>query len=284
MKTIAVLNFKGGVGKTTFTACVAQALALLGNRVLTIDNDYQYNLTIMLGHVPEHPTIRDVYISNVGTGGRNLLDAIRPTEVPHLDVVTSTPALRNDDVRDPFQLKKAMEYAKIDTRYDYVIIDNSPGLDRLQQAALHAADLVFVPTELSHFAISGVYEMHREMLQKFGDDARITKIVPAFYRGTKLHDSYLLALNKLFPDKICSVPIPYDSVFEGLAENRKVLFLHRLSSKAADCYLSFVRELFDLDPFALRTTIERKRAAWMREEAMENLEKARRATKAKQKL
>jgi chromosome partitioning protein len=282
MKTISVLNFKGGVGKTTFTACIAQALALLGNRVLAVDNDYQYNLTIMLGQTVDKPTIRDVYLSNVGTGGRNLADAIRPTEVANLELVPSSPALRNDDVKDTFQLKKAMTYAMLASRFDYVLIDNSPGLDHLQQAALHAADLVFVPTELSHFAISGIYEMHREMTQKFGGDVPITKIVPSFYRGTKIHDAYLMALNKLFPGKVCSSPIPYDSVFEGLAENRKVLFLHRLSSKAADGYLSVVKELFDLDPWAVRPAIEQKRAARMREEALDNLEKARAATRAKQ--
>lgn len=280
MKTIAVLNFKGGVGKTTFTACIAQALALAGNRVLAIDNDYQGNLTNMLGIRPAKPGVREVYKSSVGIGGRNLSLGIKKTEIENLDVLPSSPDLRNEDVKDTGQLKKAMLYEKLEARYDYVIIDDSPGLDRLQQAALHAADKVFVPTELSHFAISGIYEMHRELTEQFGSDAQITKIIPAFYKGTKQDKSYIEALNKLFPGRVCSTPIPYDSVFDGLTEQRKVLFLHRLSSKAADSYIAVVNELFELDMGNVRFAIERKRAEQMKKEACGNLEKAREVTKA----
>jgi len=280
MKTIAVLNFKGGVGKTTFSACISQALALVGNRVLAIDNDYQCNLTAMLGQKPAKPAIRDVYMSSVGMGGRNLSQGIKKTDIENLDLLPSSPELRNDDVKDTGQLKKAMLFEKLDSRYDYAVIDDSPGLDRLQQAALHAADKVFVPTELSHFAISGIYEMHRDMMEKFGNDAHITKIIPVFYRGTKQNKHYIEALNKLFPGKVCSVPIPYDSVFDGLTEQRKVLFLHRLSSRAADSYIAVVNELFEIDTGKLRTAIEIKRSEVMRKEALGNLEKARVATRA----
>jgi chromosome partitioning protein len=279
MQTIAVLNFKGGVGKTTFTACVAQALALAGHRVLAIDNDYQCNLTAMLGQRPAKPGIREVYLASVGIGGRNLSLGIKKTDIANLDVLPSSPELRNEDVKDTEQLKKAMIFDKVESRYDYVIIDDSPGLDRLQQAALHAANKVFVPTELSHFAISGIYEMHREMVEKFGSDARITGIIPAFYRGTKQDRSYIEALHKLFPGRICPVSIPYDSVFDGLTEQRKVLFLHRLSSKAADSYIAVVNELFGLDIGNIRFSIEKKRDQRMREEACGNLEKAREVTK-----
>jgi chromosome partitioning protein len=226
------------------------------------------------------PGIREVYMASVGIGGRNLSLAIKKTEIENLDVLPSSPELRNEDVKDTTQLKKAMLYEKLESRYDYVLIDDSPGLDRLQQAALHAADKVFVPTELSHFAISGIYEMHRELLEKFGSDAQITRIIPVFYSGTKQNKSYIEALYKIFPGRVCSVPIPYDSVFDGLTEQRKVLFLHRLSSKAADSYIAVVNELFELDLGNIRFTIERKRAERMREEACGNLEKAREVTKA----
>ena len=283
MNTSAILNYKGGVGKTTFTACVAQALALAGNRVLTIDNDYQCNLTAMLGLRPVKPGIREMYLSSVGMGGRHLSQGIQRTEIEKLDLLTSSPELRNEDVKDTEQLKKAMLFEKIESRYDYVFIDNSPGLDRLQQAALHASNSVFVPTELSHFAISGIYEMHREMLKKYGSDANITKIIPDFYRGTKQNKGYIEALNKLFPGKVSSLAIPFDSVFDGLTENRKVLFLHRLSSKAAEIYISVVNDLFGLDSSIIRAAIERKRNERVREEALSNLEKARLAVKAKPK-
>jgi chromosome partitioning protein len=275
MHTVSVLNFKGGVGKTTFTACLAQALALTGHRVLAIDNDHQHNLSLMLGHKPAKPSIRDVYLSTVGIGGRNLLEAVRETQIENLSVVTAPTDLCNEDVKDPQQLKKCMQYSRFADRYDYVLIDNGPGLDRIQQAALHASDIVFVPTELSHFAISGVYEMHTALHQRYREDCQITKIVPIFYRDTRQQNAYLAALEKLMPGKVTKTFIPYDSVFEGLVEQGKVLFLHRLASPAARSYLQALHELFGIDQSRIAIAVAEKRSERLKEEALQNLEKAR---------
>ncbi len=275
MKTVAILNYKGGVGKTTSTACLAQALALVGYRVLAIDNDYQHNLTIMLGRRSSKPGIRDIYHGSVGTGAAILTESILTTEIENLSLITSSGDLTNDDLRDPFLLQKCIRFAKLGARFDFVLIDNGPGLDRVQQAALHASDLVFVPTELSHFAISGLYEMHRVMATRFPDDPPITGIIPALCRGTKQQAAYLRALEQLFPGKLTRTQIPYDSVFDGLTEQRKVLFLHRLASKAADLYLSLVQELFHLDPAMVRLCIRRKRRDRLNDEATRRLERAR---------
>ena len=64
MKIISVLNHKGGVGKTTFTGSTAQALAIVGFRILCIDNDSQHNLSSLLGVGIKTPGIREVYTAS----------------------------------------------------------------------------------------------------------------------------------------------------------------------------------------------------------------------------
>ena len=91
MRTVSVLNYKGGVGKTTLSACTGQALALTGFRVLTIDNDPQHNLSYMLGANIDKPTIRDVYQApTIGTAARIFTGAPLPEGA---DSVTTTMAL-----------------------------------------------------------------------------------------------------------------------------------------------------------------------------------------------
>jgi chromosome partitioning protein len=275
MKTIAVLNFKGGVGKTTFSACMAQALALAGHRVLAIDNDYQHNLTTMLGQKPAKPNIRDIYLSSVGMGARNLMAAIQRTAITDLDLITSPIDLSTMDAKDVFQLKKCMEFARLDKLYDYVFIDNGPGLDRLQEAALHACSTVFVPTELSHFAISGVYEMHRALSQRFQNDSQISGIIPHFYRATRQQDAFLSALQKLFPGRVTKTAVPYDAVFENLVERQQVLFLHRISSDAAFSYIELLGDLFQLDAFSALSLVMNRHEQWFTKEAQSRLERMR---------
>ena len=267
MKTVAVLNFKGGVGKTTFTACVAQALAMAGQRILVIDNDYQHNLSSLLGVTPSKPNIRDVYLASIGIGGKTLAGAIQKSPIPGVEVVTSTTDLANGDVKDVQQLEKCIQFAKLETTFDHIFIDNSPGLDRLQEAALHACDGILAPTELAHSAISGVYEMHRMLAKKFQGESQIAKVVPYFYRGTKTQDSFRAALEKLLPGKVTSTAIPWDVAFEHSVEQRKILVLQHLSSNVVSHYLELIREVFGID--------EKKVAAIMRqrvrEEALQRL-------------
>lgn len=248
MRTIAVLNYKGGVGKTTFTISVAQALAMVGFRVLAIDNDSQHHLSFVAEERKnKNVTIRDVYRSSVGIAGKKLLDAILETKLRNFHIIPSHAELSGHDIKDPYILRKAIEYCSLNRFYDYILIDNSPGLDILQEAALRAADEIFVPTELSYFAVNGILELHRVIEKRFKGSCAITKIIPNGYKGTNRQNEYLSALTELYGDKITQTHVPYDTVFDTCVKEQKTLFVHKLFSKAAAHYLKLIHELFDLD-------------------------------------
>ena len=248
MQTIAVLNYKGGVGKTTFTISVSQALAMAGFRVLAIDNDSQHHLSLVVdGDGQRSPSVRDIYRSSVGIAGKKLLDAIIETKLRNFHIVPSHAELSGHDIKDPSILRKAIEYCSLSRFYDYIIIDNSPGIDILQEVALRAADEIFVPTELSYFAVNGIIELHRIIEKRFRDCCGITKIIPNGFRGTNRQQEYLDALSALYGDKITETYVPYDTVFDTCMKEQKTLFVHKLFSKAAAHYLKLIHELFELD-------------------------------------
>lgn len=247
MRIAGVLNHKGGVGKTTFTGCTAQALALIGYKVLVIDNDNQHNLTSLMGLSVMSPNIRDVYLSSSGASPALFLKAVRKTELPDLHIITSCRDLCDSDVKDIGHLRSTVGACGLERFYDFILIDNAPGMDRLQASAILAAQELFVPIELKQYAVDGLVEMAQTISRRYPQDATISKIIPNFYRNTIRQNTFLSALRKLFPDKVTDTTIPVDPVFDEVVTDNKILFLHRLYSKGAAYYLKLVHELFDLN-------------------------------------
>lgn len=271
MRTIAVLNHKGGVGKTTFCGSTAQALALIGFRVLVIDNDSQHNLSSMLGVGVKHPNIRDVYIADNSTAPSQLLKSVRKTDIPGLHIITSCRDLSDSDVPDNTHLKNTLQTCSLGRFYDYLLIDNAPGIDHLQASAIIASDEIFVPTELKQFAVDGIAEMELTLRERYPDGARITKIVPNFYKNVKRQNSFIAALSKLFPGRVTETSIPFDTVFDELVTDNKILFLHRLYSKGAACYIKLVHELFNLDEDTVWEQVKGKRDIKIKDDARKRL-------------
>jgi chromosome partitioning protein len=272
MKIISVLNHKGGVGKTTFAGSVSQALALIGYRVLAIDNDSQHNLSSLLGVGVKSPNIRDVYRALPEAAPQRFVQSVRETGLSGLHLVTSCGDLCNADVNDPLALKQTIAACRLERFYDFICIDNAPGLDRLQEAAIHASHEIFVPTELRQFAVDGLVEMEQLLSQRYPGACRITKIIPNFYRNTRRHNTYISALSTLFPGLVTPTAIGVDSVFDEVVTEGKILFLNRLYSKGAAYYLKIVHELFDLDEETVRKKITEKRQQHMSDTAKEHFQ------------
>jgi chromosome partitioning protein len=157
---IAILNQKGGCGKTTTAVNLSAALAQFGRKVLVIDMDPQGNATMGLG-VDKRTTERTIY--DVLTGDISMGGAIIGTEMSGLDVVPSNISLSGAEV----ELSKEVGYHTIldmaldgvASSYDYIFIDVPPSLGILALNSLVAADSVIIPIQAEYYALEGIADL-----------------------------------------------------------------------------------------------------------------------------
>ncbi|EXL02011.1 plasmid partitioning protein RepA [Aquamicrobium defluvii] len=158
LQVVAVVNFKGGSGKTTTAAHLAQYLALTGHRVLAIDLDPQASLSSLHGFQPELDRIKSLYDAiRYDDEKVALSDIIHSTNFPGLDIVPAnlelqefeydTPlamADRSSNAGKAFFTRIAASLEEVEDRYDVVIVDCPPQLGYLTIAALTAATSVLI--------------------------------------------------------------------------------------------------------------------------------------------
>jgi len=158
LQVIAVVNFKGGSGKTTTTAHLAQYLALTGHRVLAIDLDPQASLTAMHGFQPEldkNPSLFEAL--RYDDQRRSIVEVIRSTNLPGLDIVPANLELQEYEYETPlaamdktspdgrmFFTRISRALKEVDDRYDVVLIDCPPQLGYLTLTALTASTSVLI--------------------------------------------------------------------------------------------------------------------------------------------
>ncbi|MEO0622075.1 MAG: ParA family protein [Pseudomonadota bacterium] len=180
-RIMAVVNQKGGVGKTTTAINLGTALAQRGCHVLLIDLDPQGNASTGLG---VDPHARQTSSYDVVAGDAPLIDAVRPSSVERLDIVPATVDLSGADVElvsDPDRarrLQQALDTAPLS--HDIVLIDCPPSLNLLTLNAMAAADSVIVPLQCEFFALEGLSQLLstiRRVQSRLNPDLRIHGIV-----------------------------------------------------------------------------------------------------------
>ncbi len=154
-KTLAIINQKGGVGKSTTAQALAAGLTLKGYKVLAVDLDAQGNTTFSLGAKKDGATALGVLLGEVTPA-----DAIQPTQ--YADVIAGSKALAGADAcitetGKEYRLKEALEQIK--GSYDYIVIDTPPALGILTVNALTAADSVIIPAQADIYSLQGIADL-----------------------------------------------------------------------------------------------------------------------------
>ena len=156
LQVISVVNFKGGSGKTTTTAHLAQHLALTGHRVLAVDLDPQASLSALHGFQPELDKNPSLYDAIRYEEPVPIQEVIRPTNFPLLDIIPANLELQEYEYDTPLAMQSpsqegkrfftriARSFGAIDDRYDVVVIDCPPQLGYLTLSALSAATSVLI--------------------------------------------------------------------------------------------------------------------------------------------
>ena len=142
MKTIAIANLKGGVGKTTTTVNLAYSLEYLGKKVLVIDLDPQCNCTRFFARVSNQGNTIDGLLRNPEKINR----MIYRTKYNGIDIIRGA---SDAECEDPHLLKRALEHRNKD--YDFCVIDTRPVFDTLTRNAFHAADILLTPIKFDNY-------------------------------------------------------------------------------------------------------------------------------------
>jgi chromosome partitioning protein len=248
-RVLAMVNQKGGVGKTTSTVNLGAALAEYGRRVLLIDFDPQGALSVALG-VPAHELERTVY-NLLMDDGCSIEDVTVSTSVPGLDLVPSNIDLSAAEVALVNEVAREHALARslvpVLDRYDYIIIDCQPSLGLLTVNALTAANGVVIPLECEYFALRGVKLLTDTVTKvkgRLNPRLEITGVVATMYDARTLHTREVLdRVVDAFGDLVFHTVISRTIKFPDATVAGEPITVFAPTSPAAEAYRQLAREL-----------------------------------------
>ena len=247
-RTLAVVNQKGGVGKTTTAVNVAAGLALAERPTLLVDLDPQGNATTGLGvqKTGLYPTVYHVLL-----GGEPAEKAIRETALTHLRLLPSDIDLVGAEIelvgleQRERRLKLALESPA--KAYDWVIIDCPPSLGLLTINALVAADRVLVPLQCEFYALEGLTYLLKTvklLRERLNPGLEIEGIVLTMFDGrTSLALQIRDEVHRYFPGQIFDTVIPRNVRLTEAPSYGRPVMLHDLKSSGSLAYLELTREV-----------------------------------------
>jgi len=254
-RILAIVNQKGGVGKTTTAINLGTALAAVGERVLIIDLDPQGNASTGLG-LDRTERASDTY--KVLMGDAPLEDAIIPSNVPNLYVVPSTIDLAGAELelvgvaRRSARLRDAIStyqsHASASGRhFTYILIDCPPSLNLLTINALTAADGVLVPLQCEFFALEGLSQLIKTIdlvRSNLNPDLEIQGVVLTMYdKRNNLSTQVESDVRAHFGDRVYRTVIPRNVRISEAPSHGKPALLYDYRCAGSQAYMPLASEL-----------------------------------------
>lgn len=247
MKIISILNFKGGVGKTTTAVNFAQILATKHDKkVLLIDADQQRNTTTYILSRKENG-FAEAIVKEIKTS-----DVIYKTKYENLDVVPASIDLYNADqkLKEKKEIYKVRDILKVVSgNYDYCFIDLPPGINNVMINCLIASDEVIIPARADYFSLSGMNELKKQVdnIKKINEKLKINGILITHYKSNAFSNAMILALSRrMETERIYKNHIRYNlKLPESTIENKAINDYNSRCGAAID-YKRAVKEFLEI--------------------------------------
>ena len=243
-KIIAIVNQKGGVGKTTTCVNLTAALKQTGKRVLLCDFDPQANATSGMG--VDKSVSNGVY--DVLINGKDIHSAIVSTR--YGDVLPSSKALAGAGIEmiemadRQFLLKKALDQVR--ENYDFIFIDCPPSLELLTLNALCAADSLLVPVQGEYYALEGLSDlMNTVRIVRRGMNPALSMegvLLTMFDGRTNLAIQVAQEVKRFFPGKVYSTVVPRNVRLSEAPSHGKPITAYDRTCRGAEAYMALAAE------------------------------------------
>lgn len=247
-KIIAIMNQKGGVGKTTTAVNLAACLAEAGQAVLLVDMDAQGNATSGLGIDKDRIESSGYEVLIEGASAKK---ACVPTAVEGLSVLPATIALAGAEVElvnmvsRETKLRDALD--KLKKKFDYILIDCPPSLGLLTVNALVAAGSVLVPIQCEYYALEGVAQLLqtiRSVSGNWNQSLHLEGVVLTMFDGrTNLSLQVADEVKKHFGEKVYRTLIPRNVRLSEAPSYGEPIILYDGKSRGAEVYRELAQEV-----------------------------------------
>ncbi len=248
-KIIALMNQKGGVGKTTSTINLAACLAVAEKRTLVIDLDPQGNGSVSLGLDSSQHAACNIYHAMIGNA--DIREAIYETELPNLHICPSDNNLSGAEIElvsefaREAKLKNA--FVSIQDDYDYILIDCPPSLGLLTVNALNAANSFLVPMQTEYLAMEGLAQLVNTVKlikNNLNPALEMEGILLTMFDGrASLHKQVSAEIRRHFEDKVFETVIPRNVKLAECPSFGKPIILYDIESKGSEAYLALAKEV-----------------------------------------
>ena len=243
-KTIAIVNQKGGVGKSTTCVNLSAALTEAGKRVLLCDFDPQANATSGMG--VDKTLSKGVYEALLGEVPA--ADAVVSTR--YGDVLPSNRALAGAGIEliameeREFLLRRAL--AQVKDRYDFIFIDCPPSLELLTLNALCAADAVLVPVQGEYYALEGLSDLMntvRIVRRSLNPQLELDGVLLTMFDGrTNLALQVAEEVKRFFPGRVYATVIPRNVRLSEAPSHGRPITAYDRTSRGAEAYTALAAE------------------------------------------